>query len=631
MTISTQICKRIYVADGENRQWEIDFPFLSTQDISVYVTSPDGTQTQVTTGYEIQLENLCVIYPTLASGQAPLAQGYTLTLLRKTPLTQEISLTQQGVLDAKELENGYDKLTLQLQEAQEQLSRSIQYPVSSNHTTTDAQAFLTQLKEEQTTALTQTLEDVESTRQGLVAQIQTESTARSQADIALQQSVQALTGIVSQNNTTSSARITALEENMVQKQNTLSNSQLEALNSGVTSQTVAQVQANKENIAALDEELDENRPWKKPADWIDIRSGALSNSVYFLVGHSADYSQYPDFFVNATISNSGTYDVFVDGIKQATTASATATTLNWQTLALETGFDVTTPTSLRAHIVRVTPSVSTNTITKLTCDGSYTSPANRTGLLWAHFTITNEFNADALFGNNGGSASVMLQAVTSSNGVLIVSTLRASFYGCQGLVEVPTFSSQLNSSNLNCWGTFYNCKKLKKVVFDNIVTATNGNSNNMFVLCEELESIEGIKAFILGNTSFDSCYNLKKLPVLSTVSTYANAAVILNKNKKLGPFFNIQKRLFASGGNSNYFIEGLKGLIVSNEAPFDGTSPQIDVSYTGLDRQALVNLFKSMPTVSASQVCNITGTTGANALTAEDLAIATDKGWSVVR
>ncbi len=35
---------------------------------------------------------------------------------------------------------------------------------------------------------------------------------------------------------------------------------------------------------------------------------------------------------------------------------------------------------------------------------------------------------------------------------------------------------------------------------------------------------------------------------------------------------------------------------MSNEAPFDSTtSPQINVAYTGLDRTALVNLFKSMP------------------------------------
>ena len=103
--------------------------------------------------------------------------------------------------------------------------------------------------------------------------------------------------------------------------------------------------------------------WQKPSDWIDIRSGALPNSVYFLVAHSSDYTTYPEFVVRATVSNSGTYDVYVDGIKRATTASGTATTLNWQTLALASGFDTIYPSSLRTHIVRVTPSVDTNAIT----------------------------------------------------------------------------------------------------------------------------------------------------------------------------------------------------------------------------------------------------------------------------
>ena len=94
---------------------------------------------------------------------------------------------------------------------------------------------------------------------------------------------------------------------------------------------------------------------------------------------------------------------------------------------------------------------------------------------------------------------------------------------------------------------------------------------------------------------------------------------------------NSSRKVLRFYGNSTAPVRGLKGLTVSNEAPFDGASPQLNVSYTGLDRQALRQLFKSMPTVSASQVCNITGATGSADLTAEDLAIATDKGWSVVR
>lgn len=82
--------------------------------------------------------------------------------------------------------------------------------------------------------------------------------------------------------------------------------------------------------------------------------------------------------------------------------------------------------------------------------------------------------------------------------------------------------------------------------------------------------------------------------------------------------------------NSTYFAKGIKGVRVSNEAPFNrATTPQIDVRYTNLDRSALVQLFNDLPTVSSGQIINITGTTGSEKLKAADLAIATNKGWTV--
>jgi hypothetical protein len=48
-------------------------------------------------------------------------------------------------------------------------------------------------------------------------------------------------------------------------------------------------------------------------------------------------------------------------------------------------------------------------------------------------------------------------------------------------------------------------------------------------------------------------------------------------------------------GTAANAMTGIKGITVSNEAPFTGTSPQIDIRYTGLNRAALVNLFKSLP------------------------------------
>ena len=48
-------------------------------------------------------------------------------------------------------------------------------------------------------------------------------------------------------------------------------------------------------------------------------------------------------------------------------------------------------------------------------------------------------------------------------------------------------------------------------------------------------------------------------------------------------------------GTVNRKMEGLKGLLVSPNAPFTGSSPQINVSYTGLSKSSLVSLFESTP------------------------------------
>ena len=209
MSITSQVCKRIYQADGQTRDFEIDFPVLSAQDVSVYVTDNNGAETKITANYAVNLAQGTVVYPTLASGLDPLAAGYQVTLVRATPLTQELTLTQQGVLDAKALEGGYDKITLQLQEVAEQLKRCIKYAVSSANTDVDAATFLANLQAAQTAALNSALASVESVKTALLQSMSDETTARTQADLTLQQSVQTLAGTVSSNDSTQTAALTA--------------------------------------------------------------------------------------------------------------------------------------------------------------------------------------------------------------------------------------------------------------------------------------------------------------------------------------------------------------------------------------------------------------------------------------
>lgn len=83
--------------------------------------------------------------------------------------------------------------------------------------------------------------------------------------------------------------------------------------------------------------------------------------------------------------------------------------------------------------------------------------------------------------------------------------------------------------------------------------------------------------------------------------TIVNANDLVHNTASLNPFVldlsenTVLTKLTATGTSENVET-GLTGVIVSPQAPLDNvTSPQIDVSYTGLNKAALVNLFNSMP------------------------------------
>jgi hypothetical protein len=366
--------------------------------------------------------------------------------------------------------------------------------------------------------------------------------------------------------------------------------------------------------------------WVKPADWIDIRSGALPNSMYFLVAHSSDYTTYPQFVINATISSSGTYDVYVDGIKQATTASGSATTLTWQTLALTSGYDVTYPANLRTHVVRVTPSSSSNTITQIK-NNAGTSVEQ--GTLWVHSTCTNSILVVQLL-YHPTYKNLLCEAFTTNQ-----ETFKTG-WGEQAFDHTSLKTAPIiETTNANSISGMFANTKLKKVVFKNL-SKNNATGLGTSEYVEEWHAIGGaVKA------SSGSFYLLPNLKIIDGSFSFDG---VTDCNNLFYGTPNVQNPIFLDtseatgmtrlvlGGTSSKTLRYIKGVTVSSSAPFsNGNSPQIDVSYTGLDRAALVNLFNSLPTVSNSQVCNVTGATGAADLDATDLAIATARGWTITR
>ena len=144
MTVSNTTVKLNYNGNGSNRTFALTFPLLSAAHLRIVVTDAAGTETEINNNFSLNTALDTLTYPTVASGLDPLPTGSTLTLIRQTPLTQEIDLHSGGALDAEQLETGYDKLTYLLQELKEQVARCIKYAVAKTDIHT-AEQFLSDI------------------------------------------------------------------------------------------------------------------------------------------------------------------------------------------------------------------------------------------------------------------------------------------------------------------------------------------------------------------------------------------------------------------------------------------------------------------------------------------------------
>ncbi|MBL0320276.1 MAG: hypothetical protein IPP74_13450 [Alphaproteobacteria bacterium] len=118
MTITSDVLSHIYNGDDSNIYWAYTFKIIETTDITVSITSPEYVKTTLTSNYEVDTFNSRVIYPTPASGLDPLPTGWTITLERIVPVTQELDLTEQGTFSAEDVETALDKMTMICQQLQ---------------------------------------------------------------------------------------------------------------------------------------------------------------------------------------------------------------------------------------------------------------------------------------------------------------------------------------------------------------------------------------------------------------------------------------------------------------------------------------------------------------------------------
>ena len=136
MTVSSLNTKNSYNGDGSATSFAYQFPIHSTAELTVIERSALGTETIKSLGSHYSINDNGAAGGNVIFSTAP-ASGVQVVLLRNTNLTQEVDYIENDAFPAETHEAAIDKLTLQIQEAQEEIDRSIKISRTNTMTSTE--------------------------------------------------------------------------------------------------------------------------------------------------------------------------------------------------------------------------------------------------------------------------------------------------------------------------------------------------------------------------------------------------------------------------------------------------------------------------------------------------------------
>lgn len=241
-----------------------------------------------------------------------------------------------------------------------------------------------------------------------------------------------------------------------------------------------------------------------------------------------------------------------------------------------------------------------------------------------------------------------------------LTTMYQFFNNCQNLTNIPN----INTSNVtNMSMMFGSCKKLKTI--HALDTSKVTDMSNMFTGCTSLIEIpelytNNVTAMI---SMFGNCDNLKTIPTMNTNKVtnmtnmfYRSGITIipeLNTSKVTSVYnmfymcsglITIPKLNFESVTNVSSFLSGANNVVniggFENLGAAYSTTKSANYSYYGLDltsctkltHESLMNVINNLYDIK-TKGCKVQslrlGATNLAKLTAEEIQIATDKGFSV--
>lgn len=194
-----------------------------------------------------------------------------------------------------------------------------------------------------------------------------------------------------------------------------------------------------------------------------------------------------------------------------------------------------------------------------------------------------------------------------------ITNMTRMFYDCSNLISLP----QLNTGNVtNMYETFRNCPKLSSLPEMNTNNVTNMDTT--FSGCRALSTLPQLNTGNVTNMSylFNDCNNLLSIPLLNTENV-TNVSYMFNgcyKLTALGGLENLGKayNTSVSANNSYYRLKLSDSNSLTHDSLMNIINNLYDIANKGVKPQQL-----------------ILGSKNLAKLTAEEIAIATNKGWTV--
>ena len=242
-----------------------------------------------------------------------------------------------------------------------------------------------------------------------------------------------------------------------------------------------------------------------------------------------------------------------------------------------------------------------------------------------------------------------------------VTNMNSMFSGCENLISIP----QLNTSNVtNMFGMFNGCKSLTTIpqldtsnVTDMVWMFYNCNSlttiplmdtskvtgmGSMFYNCKNLISIPQLNTSAVTEMSsmFYNCSYLTTIPQLDTSNVTNMDYIFYGCNNLISiPQLNLSKvtsvELMISSCRALTTLGGFQnlGMAYDTTASANYRNYRLDLSTSPkLTHDSLMNVINNLYDIK-TKGCNpqqlILGSVNLAKLTAEEIAIATNKGWSV--